>query len=119
MRSGSVLTGRKAGFAMRNLTDGRIDLSRAAARGRLLFAALVPLTLSFVVVSSAGGQDRLAGATPLHGVVVQLPVVDKQDIRFTHFSADKALFQGRITGGIAQDKFGFLWFGAGAGLYRY
>jgi len=80
---------------------------------------LVPLTLCFVVVSSAGGQDRLAGATPLHGVVVQLPVLDKQDIRFTHFSADKALSQGRTPGGIAQDKFGFLWFGAMSGLYRY
>src|SRR5215203_3077527 len=98
MRSGAVLTCKKARFEMRHLIDGRIDLLRPVAWRRLLFAALTPLTLSFVFASSAGGQDRFAGATSLHRSLVKLPVVDKQDIRFTHFSADKALFQGRITG---------------------
>ncbi len=48
---------------------------------------------------------------------MKLPVIDRQDIRFVHASADGELLQnGFVT--IAQDNYGFLWLG-GNGLHRY
>ncbi|HUK18825.1 MAG TPA: two-component regulator propeller domain-containing protein [Bryobacteraceae bacterium] len=49
---------------------------------------------------------------------VRLPVIDKQDIRFLQISADGGSFQSRVAS-IAQDRFGFMWFGTDDGLYRY
>ena len=80
---------------------------------------LAAFTLSFVMAFSARGQERFAGSTSLHRSLVKLPVVDKQDIRFTRLSADKQSLQNRIPGGIAQDKYGLLWIGTYSGLYRY
>src|SRR4029453_1500771 len=65
----------------------------------------------------AGTQQHIADPTSVQSGLVKLPVIDKQDIRFTHLSQES--FQSRITGGIAQDKYGFLWFGTNVGLYRY
>ena len=59
---------------------------------------------------------------PLHSAgvagTVKLPVIDKQDIRFLQISADGGSFQSRVSS-IAQDRFGFMWFGTDDGLYRY
>jgi ligand-binding sensor domain-containing protein/signal transduction histidine kinase len=52
------------------------------------------------------------------GPVIQLPITDRDDIRFTHVSAEQGLSQSRI-GQITQDDQGFLWFGTQDGLKRY
>ena len=50
--------------------------------------------------------------------VIELPITDRDDIRFTHISAEQGLSQSRI-GQITQDDQGFLWFGTQDGLKRY
>ena len=50
--------------------------------------------------------------------VIKLPLIDRNDIRFTHVSAEQGLSQSRI-GEITQDGQGFLWFGTQDGLKRY
>jgi signal transduction histidine kinase/ligand-binding sensor domain-containing protein/DNA-binding response OmpR family regulator len=75
------------------------------------------MMLFCVTASGAGTQQRIAAPTSVQSGLVKLPLIDKQDIRFTHLSQES--FQSRITGGIAQDKYGFLWFGTNVGLYRY
>ena len=49
---------------------------------------------------------------------MKLPVVDKQDIRFTRVSVNNVPIQAS-TFGVAQDRSGFLWFGTLDGLLRY
>src|SRR5262245_46119085 len=90
-----------------------IALSRALQT--ILLSALVHLLPCCLIASGAGRESRLAARDGL----VRLPVIDKQDIRFTHVSGDKESFQNRIPGGIVQDKYGFVWFGTHLGLYRY
>ena len=68
------------------------------------------LMLFCVTASGAGAQDRIAASTSLHRGIVKLPVVDKQDIRFTQLSIHGEPFQAEIQS-ITQDKYGFLWFG--------
>jgi ligand-binding sensor domain-containing protein len=86
---------------------------------RVVASALRVLLWSCLTVFGAGIQESLAASTSLQRGPVKLPVVDKQDIRFTHLSADKQSLQNRIPGGIAQDKYGFLWIGSYSALYRY
>ncbi len=67
----------------------------------------------------AAGQ----GGIPTQGSpaprVVKLPIIEKQDIRFTRFLADGESFEtGSKILSVAQDNYGFLWF-AGHGLQRY
>jgi signal transduction histidine kinase/ligand-binding sensor domain-containing protein/CheY-like chemotaxis protein/HPt (histidine-containing phosphotransfer) domain-containing protein len=89
-----------------------------SARLRPMFLSALGVLLPFCLsASGAGTQDRLAAS--LRNGFMKLPVVDRQDIRFSHLSVDKESFQSGITGGIAQDKYGFLWFGTNVGLYRY
>ncbi len=47
-----------------------------------------------------------------------LPVTDGQDIQFTWLSVTGESLQSPVRT-IAQDRYGFLWFGTNAGLYRY
>jgi signal transduction histidine kinase/ligand-binding sensor domain-containing protein/CheY-like chemotaxis protein len=49
---------------------------------------------------------------------VMLPVTDGHDIQFTRLSIGGESFQSRVSG-IAQDRYGLLWFGTDDGLYRY
>ncbi len=49
---------------------------------------------------------------------VTLPVTDGHDIQFTRLSVAGESFQSRVMS-IAQDRYGFLWFGTDDGLYRY
>ena len=58
-----------------------------------------------------------AWAPPATGSI-RLPVTDKQEIRFTQLSINGDPFQEGILS-ITQDKYGFLWLGTNAGLYRY
>ena len=66
---------------------------------------------------SSGQPLRPAEITP-HRLVIKLPIADRDDIRFTHVSAEQGLSQSRI-GQITQDGQGFLWFGTQDGLKRY
>src|SRR5262245_35376664 len=83
----------------------------------MLLSALGVLLPFCLPASGAATKARLP--TPLHEGFIKLPVIDKQDIRFTHVSGDKESFQNRTPGGIVQDKYGFVWFGTHVGLYRY
>src|SRR5882724_411796 len=50
--------------------------------------------------------------------VVRLPLVDANDIRFSHLSGFQGLSQRRVTN-VLQDRQGFMWFGTQYGLNRY
>ncbi len=63
---------------------------------------------------SAG--ENSSGSLRLNGI--NLPVVDKQDIRFVRVAAEGEPLESRVSS-IAQDRYGFLWFGSDDGLYRY
>jgi signal transduction histidine kinase/ligand-binding sensor domain-containing protein/CheY-like chemotaxis protein len=49
---------------------------------------------------------------------VTLPVTDGHDLQFVNLSVAGESFQSRVAS-IAQDRYGFLWFGTNDGLYRY
>jgi signal transduction histidine kinase/ligand-binding sensor domain-containing protein/CheY-like chemotaxis protein len=57
-------------------------------------------------------------AIPRPNGIIQLPVVDRQDIRFLPLSGDGHSAPPAIQS-IAQDNYGFLWVGSSVGLYRY
>src|SRR5262245_28160802 len=94
------------------------SIAHSARLQTILLFALGHLLPFCLIASEAGAQNRRA-ATPLRDGLVRLPVIDKQDIRFTHVSGDKESFQNRVGGGITQDKYGFVWFGTTVGVYRY
>jgi len=50
--------------------------------------------------------------------IVRLPLIDANDLRFTHISGNSGLSQTRVTH-IVQDNQGFMWFGTQYGLNRY
>ena len=50
--------------------------------------------------------------------VTRLPVIDKQDIRFTRLSSGGEFLNRQVLA-IAQDNQGFMWFATNGGLYRY
>ncbi|HTP32416.1 MAG TPA: two-component regulator propeller domain-containing protein [Candidatus Acidoferrales bacterium] len=50
--------------------------------------------------------------------VVKLPMVDRQDVRFTRIAVDWGSLPRSIYA-IDQDNYGFLWLGTHVGLYRY
>jgi signal transduction histidine kinase/CheY-like chemotaxis protein/ligand-binding sensor domain-containing protein len=94
-------------------------MTHSARHRRILLSVRAAMMLFCVTASAAGAQHRNPASASLHEGFVKIPGVERQDIRFTHLSVDKESFQSRITGGIAQDKYGFLWFGTSVGLYRY
>ena len=104
-----------------------VSMATANARGRPrdiqpdseeFFSSPGALMLFCVTLSSTGAQDRSAAPASLQGGIVKLPVVDKQDIRFTRVSVNNVPFQAS-TFELAQDQYGFLWFGTVDGLLRY
>ena len=68
-------------------------MAHSARQRRILFLVLGALMLFCVTASGADAQDRTASSTSRDGGIVKIPVVDKQDIRFTHVSGDKESFQ--------------------------
>jgi signal transduction histidine kinase/ligand-binding sensor domain-containing protein/DNA-binding NarL/FixJ family response regulator len=70
----------------------------------------------YIAVLLRGAASSRA-SPPFYGEVVKLPVIDKEDIRFTPVLTDGEPLQGGVVS-IAQDNYGFLWL-AGHGLYRH
>src|ERR1700749_5088077 len=93
-------------------------MAHSARHRRIFPTVLGTLMLCFVTASRAGAQDGKAVSASRAPGLVWLPVVDKQDIRFTQLSVAGESLQVRIQG-ITQDNYGFIWFGTSAGLYRY
>src|SRR5580704_4732916 len=80
--------------------------------------AVLGALICFSGAKGAALRDRANPSLPPGGVVVRLPVIDKNDLRFVQVTAEGEPFQSRV-GSIAQDRAGFLWFGTSDGLYRY
>jgi ligand-binding sensor domain-containing protein/signal transduction histidine kinase len=72
-------------------------------------------------VNQSTADHRRARVAPTSGVeplVVKLPVLDGDDIRFKHLPTAGGLSQTRVSQ-IVQDDLGFIWFGTQYGLNRY
>ena len=80
-------------------------------RARTRLSVLTTLFVCLAGACPAGAQTRARD-------LVKLTVIDNHDTRFTQpFPASESL-QSRITQ-VAQDDYGFLWFGTSDGLYKY
>ncbi len=66
----------------------------------------------------AAEQGDIGASSSRGNGVVTLPVTDGHDIRFVRLSVGGEFFRSRVPT-IAQDRYGFLWFGTDDGLYRY
>ncbi len=86
--------------------------------GRMLLFVLGGLVLFCVTAPGASAQERNAASTSRDGGIVKLPIIDKQDIRFTSVSTNNVRLQ-TFTWSIVQDQYGFLWFGTVDGLFRH
>ena len=85
---------------------------------RIVRTVLGTLMLCCVTASGAGAQDRTQPQRLVDSGIVKLPIVDKQDIRFTRVSTNNVRLQ-TFTWSIVQDQYGFLWFGTVDGLFRH
>jgi signal transduction histidine kinase/ligand-binding sensor domain-containing protein/CheY-like chemotaxis protein len=83
---------------------------------KILLCVQSALVLCCSPYLAAQGNPATSNSPGSH--VVKLPVIDKQDIRFVQVPAGRDSFQSRVTS-IAQDLYGFMWFGTDDGLYRY
>ena len=84
-----------------------------AVVGRIVLGALILLCGP---IDGAVGRATVAAA--IRPAVVRLPIVDKQDIRVGRVPLEGGSLQSRVVS-IAEDRYGFLWFGTDDGLYRY
>jgi len=87
-----------------------VDSSRATRGGNWTAALL----LSAQILAASTLFTRAA----LSDTLVKLPVLDRQDIRFTRIPIDWGSLPRSIYA-LAQDNYGFLWLGTHVGLYRY
>ncbi len=85
---------------------------------RMLLFVLGVLVLFYVTARGADAQERNAASTSRDGGIVKLPIIDKQDIRFTGVFTNNVRLQ-TFTWSIVQDQYGFLWFGTVDGLFRH
>jgi signal transduction histidine kinase/ligand-binding sensor domain-containing protein len=92
-------------------------------RGRrfTLHAAIMVVCLALVATVDTDASASPRQTVPVAGVdsrLVDIPVVDARDIRFTRLSTAQGLSQARVAQ-IVQDDRGFMWFGTQYGLNRY
>jgi ligand-binding sensor domain-containing protein/signal transduction histidine kinase len=81
---------------------------------RRLSIGYLPVLLAFSLTASAGAAPRpLVAGTP-----IRLPLIEGNDIRFTHLSTDQGLSESRVDH-MLQDRQGFIWIGTLNGLNRY
>jgi ligand-binding sensor domain-containing protein/signal transduction histidine kinase len=73
-----------------------------------------------MVIGPRPGHATTAGVpqATINPIVVRLPIVDGNDIKFTRISPTAGLSQTQVLK-IAQDNQGFIWFGTQYGLNRY
>ena len=96
----------------------RLPMTHSSTRRRILRTVLGDLMLFGITAAGAGAQDTIAASASVQSGVVKIPVIDKQDIRFSHVSINNVAFQA-WTWRIVQDQHGFMWFGTIDGLFRY
>ena len=105
------------------------DRSRRAPAPSPVSARLRTLTLTFSLSMMAYGSSSAhaasepgpAGEVPqvrVSPVTQRIPVIDQNDLRFSHLSTNAGLSQTRVDQ-IVQDDDGFLWFATQYGLDRY
>ncbi len=102
-----------------------IGLCQVCLRGtfRRLVTSVLGLCLFFAAVPCPAAADlqNASLAVPQAQVnpeVMRLPVIDGNDIRFTHVSTTQGLSQTRVPSAVKDDQ-GFMWFGTQYGLNRY
>jgi len=93
----------------------RLDVlhERRVRRCGLCRWSLLALLLSAGPIAGAGRPQVSREIAP-----IRLPVIEAKDIRFTHFSTEQGLSEGRVDH-MLQDRRGFLWIGTLNGLSRY
>src|SRR5262245_3680317 len=93
-------------------------MTHSVRHRRVLPWLLLTLMPFCVTASSAAGQDHNSVSTSRDSRIVKLPIVDKQDIRFTNVSVNNVRLQ-TFTWSIVQGQLGFLWFATVDGLFRH
>ena len=83
----------------------------------MMVPALAAPCLATSPCSAASGGGAVIQAR-INQTPIDLPVVDKDDVRFGHITTAQGLSQTRVQQ-IVQDDHGFLWFGTQYGLNRY
>ena len=68
-------------------------MTHSSTRRRILRTVLGDLMLFGITAAGAGAPDTIAAAASVQGGVVEVPVIDKQDIRFRHISINNVAFQ--------------------------
>jgi signal transduction histidine kinase/ligand-binding sensor domain-containing protein len=110
--------------ACRTTLDKRREPVRSVDRARLrtiTLALLLTLLASALSSVHAGSQPGTLGTVRQVRVnphTLRMPVTDRDDIQFSHISANAGLSQTRVAQ-IVQDDDGFLWFATQYGLNRY
>ena len=95
------------------MRDLSLNNSGLAAVGRIVLGALI-----LFCGAAQGAVGRTTAPASIRPAVVKLPIENKQDIRVVRVPLEGGSLQSRVVS-IAQDLYGFLWFGTDDGLYRY
>ena len=90
----------------------RAESRRALFGWRAINQVVVSFLLAFTAIDAAPPPASRSVQS------VRLPIIEGQDIRFTHLSTEEGLSQSRVDH-ILQDAQGFMWFGTYNGLNRY
>lgn len=103
-----------------NYRENAFQQSAFLKHSRALFVSALELLVlsSLAALCSAGRTEVIHPVSSLPAGAITLPVIDKQDVRFTQLITNGQALQSAVVS-IAQDRVGFLWFGTDDGLYRY